>query len=161
MIRPAQGEDFQALYALFQYILEEGTTYSYSPSEMTQERSRLYWLDAHDTHCCVAVDNGEFAGAYAIRPNRTARGNHVANASFMVHPDHRGRGIGRKLGESAVAHARSLGYQALQYNYVVSANEVAVKLWKSLGFTIVGTLPKGFQHATKGLVDVYIMHRYL
>jgi hypothetical protein len=34
-------------------------------------------------------------------------------------------------------------------------------LWKRLGFEIVGTLPKAFNHVRLGLVDAYVMHRFL
>lgn len=160
-IRTATRNDFENVYALFQNILSEGGTYSYSPEEMTRERSLQYWMEATGTLCTIAEDNGVFAGCSAIRPNRTGRAHHVANASFIVHPDHRGKGVGSVLGEYTINLARTQGYKDMQYNFVVSTNEAAVKLWKSLGFIIVGTLPKGFNHATKGLVDVYIMHRVL
>jgi L-amino acid N-acyltransferase YncA len=160
-MRPAAAADFPAIYALFQHILKEGMTYSYNPEEMTEARSREYWMEAKGTHCYVAEIDGHFAGCFALRVNRTGRGNHVANASFIVHPDQRGKGVGRALGLRAIELARSLGYKAIQYNFVVSANAVAVKLWKSIGYSIIGTLPQGFQHPTLGLVDVYIMHRYL
>jgi L-amino acid N-acyltransferase YncA len=160
-MRPAAARDFPAVYALFQHILREGLTYSYSPEEMTEARSRSYWMETEGTHCVVAEVNGQFAGCFALRINRSGRGNHVANASFIVHPDHRGKGVGRALGQRAIELAKSLGYKAIQYNFVVSANDVAVKLWKSLGYTVIGTMPGGFQHPTLGLVDVYMMHRYL
>ena len=160
-LRPATAQDFPAIYALFQHILKEGLTYSYSPEEMGEERSRHYWMEAEGTHCYVAEVDGKFAGCFALRINRSGRGSHVANASFIVHPDHRSKGVGRALGLRAIELAKSLGYKAIQYNFVVSANDVAVRLWKSLGYTIIGTMPAGFQHPTLGLVDVYMMHRYL
>jgi GNAT superfamily N-acetyltransferase len=160
-IRPAHLEDFEVIYDLFQHILDDGTTYSYTPAEMTPERSLAYWMTAPDTHAHIAEIEGEFAGCYALRRNRSGRANHVANASFIVHPDYRRRGVGRALGEHMLAQAKGRGYQAVQYNFVVSANAVAVGLWKSLGFIVNGTMPKGFQHATLGLVDVYMMHRFL
>lgn len=160
-IREARLEDFEEIYDIFCHVLTEGKTYSYTLEEMTPERSLAYWISAHGTHCMVADVKGKVAGVTAIRPNRTGRAGHVANASFIVHPDFRRMGIARALGEKMLKKAKKLGYQAVQYNFVVSANEVAVALWKSLGFEIVGTLPKGFQHVSKGLVDVYIMHRYL
>jgi hypothetical protein len=49
----------------------------------------------------------------------------------------------------------------MQFNFVVSSNLVAVNLWKSLGFEIIGVMPKGFKHKTLGLTDVYMMHRFL
>jgi ribosomal protein S18 acetylase RimI-like enzyme len=45
----------------------------------------------------------------------------------------------------------------MQFNFVVSSNESAVRLWQRLGFEIVGTLPGAFRHPEKGYVDVYVM----
>ncbi len=160
-IRLARLEDFEEIYDIFQDVLREGATYSYSPKEMTPERSLAYWISAPGTHCYVADVEGKVAGMCAIRPNRTGRGDHVANASYIVNPKHRGIGIGRALGMYGVEEAKGLGYQAMQFNFVISTNTIAVKLWQSLGFMIVGTLPKGYQHPREGLVDVYIMHRFL
>lgn len=160
-IREARLEDFEEIYDIFCHVLTEGKTYSYTLAEMTPERSLAYWISAPGTHCMVADVGGKVAGVAAIRPNRTGRAHHVANASFIVAPAFRRLGIARVLGEKALKLARKLKYKAMQFNFVVSENTVSVALWKSLGFTIVGTLPKGFQHASKGLVDVFIMHRFL
>jgi hypothetical protein len=43
----------------------------------------------------------------------------------------------------------------------VSTNTGAIALWKSLGFSIVGTVPQAYHHRTNGLVDIHIMHRTL
>lgn len=159
--RDARLEDFEEIYDIFCNVLNDGATYSYTLEEMTPERSLAYWISAPGTHCFVADVEGKVAGVAAVRPNRTGRGGHVANASFIVHPDFRRMGIARALGEKALKYAKKQGYKAMQFNFVVSVNEVAVNLWKSLGFAIVGTLPKGFKHATKGFVDVYVMHKFL
>lgn len=159
--REARLEDFEEIYDIFCQVLNEGKTYSYTLEEMTPERSLAYWISAPGTHCIVADVGGKVAGVAAVRPNRTGRAHHVANASFIVHPSYRRHGVGRTLGERALKLAKKLKYKAMQFNFVVSQNTVSVALWRSLGFTIVGTLPKGFQHASKGLVDVYIMHRFL
>ncbi|MEZ5690318.1 MAG: GNAT family N-acetyltransferase [Rickettsiales bacterium] len=161
VIREARLEDFEEIYDIFCEILTEGKTYSYTLEEMTPERSLAYWMSAAGTNCIVADIDGRVAGVAAIRPNRTGRGGHVANASFIVCPDCRGIGIASALGDEIIALARKQGYKSLQFNFVVSVNDIAVKLWKSFGFEIVGTLPKGFEHADKGLVDVYIMHKFL
>ena len=160
-LRPAHLEDFEDIYTLFTRVLDEGETYSYTREEMTPERSLAYWVSAPGTRCFIAEDAGAFAGMCAVRQNRTGRAGHVANASFIVHPDHRRKGVARLLGEHALKIAREEGYRAMQFNFVVSVNEVAVNLWKSLGFAIVGVLPEGYLHATKGYVDVYVMHRVL
>jgi L-amino acid N-acyltransferase YncA len=159
--RQARLEDFEEIYDIFRHVLEDGKTYSYTLEEMTPDRSLAYWISAPGTHCIIADAGGKVAGVAAIRPNRTGRAGHVANASFIVHPDFRRNGIARELGKRALKYARKEKYKAMQFNFVVSVNEVAVNLWKSLGFETVGTLPKGFKHASKGMVDVYIMHRFL
>lgn len=161
-IRKAHLEDFEEVYGVFCDILDEGATYSYTREEMTPERALAYFMTGIGTHCYIAENaKGEMAGFYTIRPNRTGRGGHVANASFLVHHAHRGRGVGRLISAHALKTAKKLGYKAMQFNFVVSTNKTAITLYQSLGFSIVGTLPKGFRHASKGLVDVYIMHRFL
>lgn len=160
-IREATEADFPAIYALFMRIIAEGETLPYTPEEMNEARASHWLMAAPHTRCFVAEVNGAFAGCIALRPNHPGRAGHVAHATYIVHPDQRGKGVGRALGEYSLAEARKAGYRDMQFNFVVSANTVAVKLWKSLGFAIVGILPKGFNHATNGLVDVYIMHRPL
>lgn len=160
-IRAARLEDFEEIYAIFCRVLSEGKTYSYTLEEMTPERSLGYWISSPGTHCIVADVGGKVAGVGAIRPNRTGRAHHVANASFVVHPEYRRMGIARALCKKALSMAKKQKYKSMQFNFVVSVNEIAIELWKSLGFSIVGTLPKGFKHATKGMVDVHIMHRFL
>ena len=160
-IRPARLEDFEEIYDIFQQVLSEGKTYSYTLEEMTPERSLAYWMSSAGTHCMVADIDGKVAGVAAIRPWRTGRAHHVANSSFMVHSDFRKMGIARALGNAALEYARGQGYKSMLFMFVVSVNKVAVDLWKSLGFEIVGTIPKAFDHAEQGLVDVYTMHRFL
>ena len=161
VIRNARLEDFEEIYAIFQAVLRSGTTYSYTAEEMTPERSLAYWISAPGTHGYVVDVGGKVAAMAALRPNRTGRGGHVANASFIVDVPHRGQGIGRALGQHVLDEARRHGYRAMQFNFVVASNRTAVKLWESLGMEIVGTLPKGFQHAAEGFTDAYIMHTFL
>lgn len=61
----------------------------------------------------------------------------------------------------SLAHARQRGYRAMQFNFVVSTNERAVRLWQSLGFDIVGRLPRAFIHPVHGDVDALVMFQAL
>jgi ribosomal protein S18 acetylase RimI-like enzyme len=63
--------------------------------------------------------------------------------------------------EHSLIHAQSSGYRAMQFNFVVSSNERAVRLWQSLGFEIVGRLPGAFRHPAQGYVDALVMYRSL
>jgi len=161
-LREANLEDFENVYDIICRALDDGDTYSYTREEMTPERALAYFMTAPDTTCFVAENKkNEVTGFYTIRPNRTGRGNHVANASFLVHHHHRGEGIGKRLSQHALKTAKKEGYKAMQFNFVVSTNKIAIKLYESLGFSVVGTLPKAFRHASKGMVDIHIMHRFL
>ena len=152
--------DFAAVKEIFLHVVDEGETYSYERAELTDDWIRHYWLENTISTVVARVD-GKVAGVSAIRVNRTGRGNHIANASYIVHHDFRGIGIGHALGERSLQVAKANGYKAMQFNYVVSTNAKAVALWQSLGFKIIGTMPQGYRHARHGLVDVYMMHRFL
>ncbi len=77
----------------------------------------------------------------------------------MVSNEARGKGIARLMCEHSQETALEFGFDAMQFNSVVSTNEIAVKLWEKLGFQIIGTIPKAYKHAKLGLVDSYIMHK--
>jgi hypothetical protein len=49
----------------------------------------------------------------------------------------------------------------MQFNAVVESNHVAVGLWQSLGFHIIGTVPEAFEHPTLARVGLHVMHRRL
>jgi GNAT superfamily N-acetyltransferase len=106
-------------------------------------------------------DAGRVRASAQLKPNQSGPGAHVANASFMVDPRAAGQGFGRRLGEAVLARARERGFRAMQFNAVVATNTAAVRLWRSLGFEVVGTVPEAFQHPTQGLVDIHVMHRRL
>ena len=158
-IRLATPDDAAAIWKIFQAVIEPGDTYAFT-SETTEDQAVAYFLGEGIT-CFVAEDLGRVVGMYKLIPNRPGRGSHVSNASFMVDPAAHGKGIGRALGEHCLGEARRQGYEAMQFNFVVSTNTAGVTLWKKLGFAIVATLPRAFDHATRGKVDAYVMHRFL
>jgi L-amino acid N-acyltransferase YncA len=158
-IRAATPADWDAIWPIFHAVVSAGDTYVYAP-ETTKDEAFVYWMPP-TASVYVAVDDDQVVGTYLFKPNQPGLGSHVANAAFMVSPNASRRGIGRAMGEHCLHEAKAAGYTAMQFNFVVSPNERAVALWKSLGFSIVGTLPRVFQHRTLGLVDAYVMHRFL
>jgi ribosomal protein S18 acetylase RimI-like enzyme len=159
-IIPASEADFENIWPVFQQIVAGGDTYVYAPN-ISKEDAKKVWFAAN-FYTYIAQLDGKFAGAYVIRPNHRDLGSHIANAAYFVAPEFRGRGFAKQLGEHSFIEAKKHGYKAMQFNYVISTNEVAVKLWQSLGFKIVGTVPEAHAHqGLKKLVDIYIMHRVL
>jgi ribosomal protein S18 acetylase RimI-like enzyme len=159
VIRPARSTDFDAMWEIFRDVVRPGDTYVFAP-DTPAEVAHDYFLGP-GLRSWVVEDGGAIVGMYKLIPNCRDLGSHVANASFMVHPRTQGRGIGRAMGEHCLAEARNAGFLAIQFNFVVSTNTRAVDLWRALGFEIVGTLPKAFNHQTLGLVDAYVMYRVL
>ena len=54
-----------------------------------------------------------------------------------------------------------MGFDAMQFNAVVATNDRAIRLWESLGFDVVGTVPDAFRHRREGLTPIHIMYRVL
>jgi L-amino acid N-acyltransferase YncA len=158
-IRLATETDRDAIWEIFHDVIAPGDTYAFDP-QMSRQDAVAYWFRS-DTHTYVAEQDRHVVGTYILRPNQSGGGSHVANAAFMVASKARGRRIGRAMGEHCLREARRLGFRAMQFNFVVSTNEGAIRLWKQLGFEIVGTLPGAFRDPEKGYVDVYIMFRSL
>lgn len=147
------------MWPIFQAVVATGTTYVFAP-ETPRDEACAYWFGP-GIRCFVAEDAGRIVGFYKLIPNRRDLGSHVSNASFMIDPGYAGRGAGTALGLHCLREAKRAGFLAMQFNFVVSTNQAAVALWKKLGFEIVGTLPKAFQHRDLGLVDAYVMYRSL
>lgn len=159
IIRRATAADFPAVARIFRGIIATGDCYVHA-ADTTDAAIFAYWFaDGMPTH--VAEVDGTVIGMYRYVPNQIDRGSHVANASFMVDPGARHRGVGHALGLHCLAEARKAGYLAMQFNMVVSTNTRAVALWQRLGFTIVGTLPQAYRHQRYGFVDAHVMYRFL
>jgi L-amino acid N-acyltransferase YncA len=159
-VREARLEDWEEIRPFFEQIVAAGETYAYD-SEMTDAQARDMWMVGPPGETFVAVDSGRVVGSANAYANRPGPGAHVASASFMVDPASAGRGIGRALGERVLEWARTQGYEAMQFNAVVESNVAAVALWKSLGFEIVGTVPRAFRLPDGSQVGLHVMYRRL
>lgn len=158
-IRSATPSDFDAIWPIFQAVVAGEDTYVFA-ADTRREDAFAYWFGP-GVRSFVAEAGGRIVGMYKLVANQRDLGAHVANASFMVDPAASGKGIGRAMGRHCLREAKRAGFLAMQFNFVVGTNAGAVALWKKLGFAVVGTLPKAFRHRALGLVDVYVMHRFL
>jgi ribosomal protein S18 acetylase RimI-like enzyme len=101
------------------------------------------------------------AGTYFLKANQKGGGAHVANCGYMTAPHATRRGVARAMCAHSFERARGRGFRAMQFNFVVSTNERATRLWQSFGFEIVGRLPRAFEHPKLGFVDALVMFREL
>lgn len=159
LIRAAAASNADAIWAIMEPIVRAGETYTL-PRDMDKKSALTYWLSA-EHEVFVAEDNNEIVGTYILRANQKGGGAHVANCGYITAVSAPGRGIARAMCAHSLDHARARGFRAMQYNFVVSTNERAVRLWQSFGFEIVGRLPRAFHHPALGYVDAYIMYRDL
>jgi GNAT superfamily N-acetyltransferase len=159
LIRPVTPADADSLWRVLEPAIQAGETYAL-PREMTREEALAYWLSP-DHEAFLAEERDVVLGTYFLRANEAGGGAHVANGAYMVAPAATGRGIAQAMCEHSLARARERGFLAMQFNFVVSTNERAVRLWQHAGFDIVGRLPKAFRHPSIGLVDALVMHRFL
>jgi GNAT superfamily N-acetyltransferase len=160
-IREAHTDDWTAIWPFFHQIVAAGETYGYD-RDMSEAEAERMWMVGPPGRTSVAVgEDGAVLGSANMYANRGGPGSHVASASFMVDPAASGRGVGRALGEDMLAWARRAGFRAVQFNAVVECNAPAVALWRSLGFTVIGTVPKAFHHPREGYVGLHVMHRFL
>jgi len=158
-IRRATLADADAIWAILEPAIRAGETYAL-PRDWSREVALSYWCGA-DRETFVAEADGAVLGTFFVRANQLGPGGHVANAGYMTHPDAAGRGVASAMARASLDRARARGFRAMQFNFVVSTNERAVRLWRRLGFEVVGTLPGAFAHPALGDVDVYVMFQSL
>ncbi|HVP55837.1 MAG TPA: N-acetyltransferase [Candidatus Eisenbacteria bacterium] len=159
LIRNAASSDAAAIWRVLEPILRAGETYTL-PRDIEERDALAYWLGPeHEVY--VAENQGEVLGTYYLRANQKGGGSHVANCGYVTAVWASGRGVARAMCAHSLERARARGFRAMQFNFVVSSNQRAVRLWQSLGFEIVGRLPSAFLHPTLGFVDAYVMYRDL
>ncbi|MFN2502051.1 MAG: N-acetyltransferase family protein [Pyrinomonadaceae bacterium] len=159
VIRKAEARDKAAIWRIISSVIATGDTYVFDPSS-TKDEMLAYWF-APDKWTYVAVDDSAVVGTFWLKANQPGLGSHIANAAYMVDPAAMGRGIGRKMASWSIEEAGRLGFTAMQFNFVVKSNTVAVELWKSIGFEVIGEIPDAFRHRELGSTNALIMYRKL
>lgn len=158
-IRPAVHGDRDAIWSILEPTIRDGETYTL-PRDLPREQALDYWF-ANGHEVFVADRGGKVAGTYFLQANQQGGGAHVANCGYMTARWATGRGLARAMCAHSLETARSRGFRAMQFNFVVATNHRAVRIWQSFGFEIVGRLPGAFQHPTEGFVDALVMFRAL
>ena len=158
-IREASKEDLNDIWPIFHEVVSTGETYAY-PQDTTKDQALDIWLTT-PRKTFVFEENGKVLGTYYLKTNQGGPGSHVCNCGYMVSSQARGKGIATSMCKHSQEVAKELGYKAMQFNFVASSNEGAVRLWTKLGFETVGTLPKAFNHPSQGYVDALVMYKWL
>jgi ribosomal protein S18 acetylase RimI-like enzyme len=158
-VREASAQDHDAIWAILEPIVRAGETYAL-PRDMTREGTLAFWTAPGHT-VFVALSDERVVGTYFLCANHLGGGSHVANCGYVTDAAYIGRGIARAMCAHSLEEAHRRGFRAMQFNFVVSTNERAVRLWQRMGFEIVGRLPGAFAHPSRGDVDALVMYRRL
>jgi ribosomal protein S18 acetylase RimI-like enzyme len=159
MIRAFHSADWPQVWAMLEPVFRAGTTYAY-PRDISELDAKRAWIEVPEA-TFVFEDEGGIKGTYYLKSNQPGPGSHIANCGYIVSQQARGKGVASALCEHSQREARSRGFLGIQFNFVVSTNYTAVRLWEKLGFAVIGTIPCGYQHAELGLVDAFIMFKDL
>lgn len=143
-IRKYEPKDIARMVQIWNEVVEEGV--AFPQEDCLDETSGAAFFDAQ-TYCGVAehTATGDILGLYILHPNNVGRCGHICNASYAVSSASRGLHIGEKLVKDCIGQAGAHGFGILQFNAVVATNTHARHLYERLGFTQLGTIPKGFR----------------
>jgi L-amino acid N-acyltransferase YncA len=163
-IRPANAQDWPAIWEILEPVIRAGETFTWD-ADTPEEQARERWFKQAPGQTFVAVGRGALDGVVLgtgeLHANQGGGGSHVANAGYMVHPAHGGKGLARALCAYSLDAARAAGFRAMQFNAVVESNVRAVAAWKSMGFEVLATIPEAFLHPRLGYVGLHLMYRTL
>ena len=159
-IRPFEEGDWTATWRIIEPVFRAGETYAFSP-DIREEEAHKVWVEMPSATFVAVDENNEVIGTYYIKPNQPTLGAHVCNCGYIVAGEYRGKGVASEMCEHSQHEAISRGFRAMQYNLVVSTNDGAVRLWKRLGYEVIGTLPKAFRHPQLGFVDAFVLYKQL
>jgi len=151
--------DFESFWPVFKEVVNAQETYAFDANIELETAYNLWCISPQKSF--VIKENGLILGSYYIKANASGPSSHISNCGYIVNPKSRGKGIARRLCLHSQEIALELGYTAMQFNSVVSTNEIAINLWKKLGYNIIGVIPNAYNHKKLGLVDSFIMHKQL
>ncbi len=159
-IRKYQESDWVEIWPIIKKVFAAGETYAYS-STITEEEAHKAWIESPQETYVSVNDENIILGTYYIKPNQPALGSHVCNCGYIVSEKSRGKHVASSMCEHSQEIAVQHGFRAMQYNLVVATNEGAIRLWKKLGFKVIGHLPKAFNSKSSGYIDALIMYKEL
>ncbi len=157
ILRKAVRDDFDCLWTVLEPVFRAGDTYAIDPN-ISRGDALTYWTKHH---CYVAERDGNLLGTFYIRPNQQGGGAHVCNCGYITAKRAQGKGVAREMLSFSLQEAKRLGFEAMQYNFVLASNTRAIDTWLRAGFAEIGRIPMAFRLPTGTYTDALILHRFL
>ena len=159
-IREYREADWPNVWTILRETFRAGDTYVFRP-QCSEAEIHAVWIEVPAKTFVACDSDGLIVGTYFIKPNQPGLGAHVCNCGYVVAPRAQGKGIASDMCRHSQAEAIAMGFRAMQFNFVVSTNTRAIRLWERLGFSVVGRLPGAFHHLELGYVDALVMFKSL
>lgn len=153
--RTYQKSDIEYLRTIWNDILSDGVAF---PGDSLLDEQEFEKMLAEQTAVTCILLNDEIAGFYILHPNNIGRCSHIANASYAIHKNYRGRKLAEPLVRRSIEQAKELGFKGMQFNAVVVANISAIHTYEKIGFKIIGTIPNGFRLKDGTYSDMHVMY---
>lgn len=157
-VRAYREADLPAMMELWNQVVEEGVAF---PQLEPLTRAEAEDFFGRQSFTGVAELEGRVVGLYILHPNNVGRCGHLANASYAVNPNVRGKAIGRQLVEHSLRQGKQMGFRVLQFNAVVKTNLSAIHLYEQLGFVKLGTVPGGYLLKDGTYEDIVLFYHEL
>lgn len=142
ILREYRPEDLPAMTGIWNEIVAAANAFPQT-DPLSETEARTFFADQDYTGVAAADD--KVLGLYILHPNNIGRCSHIANASFAVGSQSRGKGVGELLVRDCLAQGKRLGFRILQFNAVLEINTAANHLYEKMGFHKLGTIPGGFR----------------
>lgn len=156
-IRPYERTDAAAAAEIWNQVVEDGVAFP-QMDMLTEESGHSFFEEQSFTGVAVEEMTGSIVGLYILHPNNIGRCGHIANASYAVSRNMRGRKIGELLVRHSLEKGGELGFRIMQFNAVVKVNTAAIKLYEKLGFVRLGTIPGGFLMKGGNYEDIILFY---
>lgn len=154
-VRKYRQQDLKEMTKIWNNVVECGNAF---PQIEPMSETEAEGFFAAQSYAGVAERYGEIVGLYILHPNNVGRCGHIANASYAVKDGCRGLHIGEQLVRDCLLQGRELGFRILQFNAVVASNTVAIRLYKKLGFDVIGTVKDGFLMKDGSYEDIVLFY---
>lgn len=144
-VREYKSEDAHAAAEIWNEVVRDGVAFPQENEMNDREADEFFRSQSYTGIACD--ESGRIYGLYILHPN-------ISNASYAVSSSARGKGVGRAVVTDCIKKAWELGFGILQFNAVVASNTAALALYKSLGFTQLGIIPRGFRLSNGEFEDI-------
>ena len=147
MIRIATESDIPAMLEIYgPYVENTAWSFEYDVPCRREFMQRFYTFTAQFPWLVWEEDGRVLGYAYGSPPFERAAYRWCAEPSIYLHPDARGRGIGKKLYTALEWILKAQGYQIL-YALITQENAASIRFHEKMGYAQLAVLPDcGFKH---------------